>query len=66
MRVIMHGRSRMTIDPRLPTMPGRSRSGFDRPDRMLTPGANRREVSGESDKGRGEAGPAFSKVLGTR
>ena len=24
----MHGRSRMTIDPRIPTMPGRSTSGF--------------------------------------
>ena len=25
---IMHGRSRVTIDPRIPTMPGRSTSGF--------------------------------------
>ena len=24
----VHGRSRMTIDPRIPTMPGRSMSGF--------------------------------------
>ena len=30
---IMHGRSRMTIDPRIPTMPGRSTSGFHRPGR---------------------------------
>ena len=30
---IMHGRSRMTIDPRIPTMPGRSMSGFHRPGR---------------------------------
>ena len=29
--IIMHGRSRMAIDPRLPTMPGRSTSGFHRP-----------------------------------
>ena len=29
----MHGRSRMTIDPRTPTMPGRSMSGFHRPGR---------------------------------
>ena len=29
----MHGRSRMTIDPRIPTMPGRSTSGFHPPDR---------------------------------
>ena len=24
----VHGRSRMTVDPRIPTMPGRSTSGF--------------------------------------
>ena len=29
----MHGRSRTTIDPRIPTMPGRSMSGFHRPGR---------------------------------
>ena len=28
--IFMHGRSRMTIDPRIPTMPGRSTSGFHR------------------------------------
>ena len=31
---IMHGRSRMTIDPRIPTMPGLSTSGFHRPGRQ--------------------------------
>ena len=31
---LMHGRSRMTIDPRTPTsMPGRSMLGFHRPGR---------------------------------
>ena len=30
---VMHGRSRMTIDPRIPTMPGRSTSGFHRTGR---------------------------------
>ena len=30
---IMHGRSRITIDPRIPTIPGRSTSGFHRPNR---------------------------------
>ena len=30
---VMHGRSRMTIDPRIPSMPGRSTSGFHRPGR---------------------------------
>ena len=29
----MDGGSRMTIDPRIPTMPGRSRSGSHRPSR---------------------------------
>ena len=27
----VHGRSRMTIDPQIPTMPGRSTSGFHQP-----------------------------------
>ena len=29
--IFMHGLSRMTIDPRIPTMPRRSMSGFHRP-----------------------------------
>ena len=29
----VHGRSRMTIDPRIPSMPGRSTSGFHQPGR---------------------------------
>ena len=29
----MHGHSRMTIDPRMPTIPGRTTSGFHRPGR---------------------------------
>ena len=28
---VMHGRSRMIMNPRIPTMPGRSSSGFHRP-----------------------------------
>ena len=32
--IVMHGRSRMTIDPRTPTTPGRSTSGF--PDQADT------------------------------
>ena len=31
--LIINGRSLMTIDPRIPTMPGRSTSGFHRPGR---------------------------------
>ena len=30
---VMHGRSRMTVDPRIPTVPGQSTSGFHRPGR---------------------------------
>ena len=29
----MHSPSRMTVDPRIPSTPGRSTPGFDRPDR---------------------------------
>ena len=48
----MHGRSRITIDPRIPTMPGRSRSGFHQPGKtLLAPSAKRREVVGESHEG---------------
>ena len=47
--IIMHGRSRMTIDPRIPTMPGQSTLGFQPP--LLAPGAKRREVFGESHEG---------------
>ena len=32
--IIMHGRSRMTIHPRIPTLPVRSTSGFHRPGRQ--------------------------------
>ena len=35
--VMMHGRSRMTIDPRIPTRPGRSTSCFHRPGRGVYP-----------------------------
>ena len=50
---VMHGRSRrnITIDPSIPTMPGRSTSGFHAPGRQFTPSSKRREVIGESNKG---------------
>ena len=43
---IMHCRSRMTIDPRIPTMSGRSTSGFYPPGRqtLLAPSEKRREM----------------------
>ena len=50
----MHGRSRIAIDPRIPTMPGRSTSGFHRDQKaMLEPCAERREVGGEGGGGGG-------------
>ncbi|CAN0231465.1 unnamed protein product [Laminaria digitata] len=39
--IFMHGRGRMTIDPRIPTMPGRSTSGYRRPGRQRRDGARR-------------------------
>ena len=56
---VMHGRSRMTIDPLIPTLPGRSTSGFHRPGRhclpkregIACPSAKRRDVLGESRDG---------------
>ena len=44
---LMHGRSRMTVDPRIPTMPGRSMLGFHRPGKHCLHHARRkgREVS---------------------
>ena len=47
--VIMHGRSRMTIDPCIPTMPARSTSGFHGPGRHCLP--KRREVFGKPHEG---------------
>ena len=51
--VVVHGRSRRTIDPRIPAMPGRSTSGlFSRTRKtLLAPSAKRREGSGESHEG---------------
>ena len=49
---IMHGRSRMTIDPRIPGMPGRrARWVFTEYVDLLAPIAKRREVLGESHEG---------------
>ena len=49
----MHDRSRaVTIDPRNPTTPGRSKTGFHPPDRTVrAPSAKRGEVVGESHEG---------------
>ena len=49
----MHGRSRITRDPRIPTMPGAEPVRFSptRRQALLAPGAKRREVVGESHEG---------------
>ena len=44
---LVHSRSRMAIEPRIPTMPGRSTSGFHQPGRHCV----HREVLGESHEG---------------
>ena len=48
----MHGHSRMTVDPRIPTNAGTEHVGFS-PNRqtLLAPSAKRREMSGESHEG---------------
>ena len=46
---VTHGRSRMTIYPSIPKMPGRSTSATRQT--LLAPSAKRREVLGESHKG---------------
>ena len=51
---LMHGRSRMAINPRTPTMPGRSTSGIRPPGRQqcsLASSARRGGVFGESHEG---------------
>ena len=47
--IFVHGRSGMSIDPRIPTMPGRSASGVS-PARqtLLAPSAKRRELCSAS------------------
>ena len=49
----MPGHSGMIIDPRIPTMPGRSTSGFRQPGgrHSSAPSSERREVFGESHEG---------------
>ena len=48
----MHSRCRKTIDPRMPTMPGRSTPGFTQTRQALrAPSAKCREVFGESHGG---------------
>ena len=64
----IHGRSRMIIDPRIPTMPGRSTPGFHRPGRhcLLALSAKRREVFSESHKGWAASLPRTACEAGLR
>ena len=56
-----HGRSRMTVDPRTPTMPGQSTSGFHRPGRhCLRQG--RSAVSCWASRMKGELHPTKNRL----
>ena len=60
----MHGRSRMTVDPRIPTMPlGRSMSGFHRPGRRRLHQA-RSAVRCSASRMKGELHPAKNRLRG--
>ena len=54
---VTHGRSRMTIDPRIPTIPGRSKSGLHRPCRRCLHQALRSAVRWQTSHTKGELHP---------
>ena len=56
---VMHDRSRMTIDPRIPVMPGRSTSGFRRPGRQCLQQA-RNTLRCPTSRMKGELHPALN------
>ena len=58
---IMHGHSRMTIDPRIPTMPRQSTSGFHRPGRQCMHQA-RRAVRCSASRMKGELHPTKKRL----
>ena len=62
---LMHGLSRMTIDPRIPTVPGRSMSGFHRLGRHRSHEA-RSAVSCPSSRMKGELHPIENRLRGGR
>ena len=61
----VHGRSRMTIDPRIPTMPGRSTSGFHQPGRHCLHQA-RSAVRCSASRMKGELRPSKNRSRKTR
>ena len=58
----VHGGSRMTIDPRIPTMPGRSTSGFHQPGRHFLHRA-RSAVRCSASRMKGELHPSKNRSL---
>ena len=61
--IFMHGRCRMTIDARIPTMPARSTSGFHRPGRHCLHQV-RSAVRCSASRMKGELHPAQNRFLG--
>ena len=60
---LMHGRSDMTIDPRIPTMTGRSMSGFHWPGRRCVHQA-RSAVRCPASRMKGELHPIKNRLCG--
>ena len=60
---LMHGRSRVTIGSRTPTMPGRSMSGFHKPGRHCLHQA-RSAVRGPASRMKGELHPTKNRLRG--
>ena len=58
----VHGRSRLTIDPRIPTMPGRSTPGFHRP-RKYCLHQGRSAVRSWASRIKGELHPTTKPLL---
>ena len=59
--IIMHGRSRMTIEPRIPAMPGRSTSGFT----YQTDVACTKREAPSASRVKGELHPTKSRLRST-
>ena len=59
--IVMHGRSRVIIDPRTSTMPGRSTSSFHRPGRYCLHQA-RSAVRCSASRVKGELHPAKNRL----
>ena len=60
--IVSHDRSRMTIDPCIPTMPGRSTSGVHRPGRHCLQQA-RSSVRCSASRMKGEPHPTMNRFL---